>query len=118
MEGGDLMAEVNGIAAVGGGMTAGGFSAYQSGSIARHQELKPEQGGKEQAYTAKEAERRAPEREDVIAVSRDGDTVQAGKEALQQLREEEELGRVVEKGSLLTALLLFVPRTVYMLNTA
>ncbi|MCR5250446.1 MAG: hypothetical protein K6E50_07570 [Lachnospiraceae bacterium] len=100
------MAEVNGISPVAGGASAISVnSSYQPRRI----QGAPDAAGKaaettqKQREESKEASEKRKELQDVIATSRDGDTVQARKEALEQLKEDDEVGRVVSKDSLLAA---------------
>ena len=96
------MAEVNGIASVGASSGAAG-ALYSTPRVKSADTVK--QPDAAQDKKASEAGKKAEEKqlENVISTSQDGDTVQAGKEALDKLKEDEEYGRVVDKGSLLAA---------------
>ncbi|MBR5422265.1 MAG: hypothetical protein IK115_14075 [Lachnospiraceae bacterium] len=101
------MAEVNGIGAVGAGAGISPAAAAVNTRPQRVQQspdtTKAAEQSREQASAKEAGEKRKERLEDVIATSKDGDTVQATKTAIEQLKEDEEEGRVVPKDSLMAA---------------
>lgn len=105
------MAEVNGIGAVSAGMGVMPVADMSAGSrVTRTQETQntpdvrkaaEESSAKRQQLEQESQEKRQRILENVISTSKDGDTVQASKEAIEQLKEDEEDGRVLDKNSLM-----------------
>ncbi len=105
------MAEVNGIGAVSAGMGIGAAAGMTAGpQVMRSQgaqnapdvrKAAEESSEKRQQLEQESQEKRQRILENVISTSKDGDTVQASQAAIEQLKEDEEDGRVVDKNSLM-----------------
>ncbi len=105
------MAEVGGIGAIGAGrsvmpvadMTAGTRAVRTQGAQNAPDTRKAaeESSEKRQQLEQESQEKRQRILENVISTSKDGDTVQASQKAMEQLKEDEEDGRVVDKNSLM-----------------
>ena len=105
------MAEVGGIGAVSAGrsvmpvadMTTATHAVRTQGAQNAPDTRKAaeESSEKRQQLEQESQEKRQRILENVISTSKDGDTVQASKKAIEQLKEDEEDGRIVDKNSLM-----------------